>query len=84
MLHADLCLTLQGFDGGNELVDGGPRVTVILRCQDNHISRLAEQIKILADRGITIFLSGMALGVDLWCARIVLDLRKRNPAVELR
>ena len=34
---------------------------------------LAEQIKILADRGVIDWLSGMAQGVDLWCAQIVLD-----------
>ena len=44
---------------------------------------LAEQIKILADRGVIDWLSGMAQGVDLWCAQIVLDLRKENPALNL-
>ena len=33
--------------------------------------------------GVTDFLSGMAQGVDLWCAQIVLDLRKKNPALKL-
>ena len=44
---------------------------------------LAKQIKLLADRGVTDWLSGMAQGVDLWCAQIVLDLRKENPALKL-
>ena len=44
---------------------------------------LAKQIEALADRGMTDFLSGMAQGVDLWCAQIVLDLRKKNPALKL-
>jgi len=44
---------------------------------------LAAQIKVLADRGITDFLSGMALGVDLWSAQFVLALRKENPALRL-
>ena len=44
---------------------------------------LTEQIKILAARGVTDFLSGMALGADLWYAQIVLDLRKKNPALRL-
>ena len=44
---------------------------------------LTEQIKALAGRGVTDFLSGMAQGVDLWCARIVLNLRKENPALKL-
>ena len=44
---------------------------------------LAVQISALAERGVTDFLSGMAQGVDLWCAQIVLDLRKKNPALKL-
>ena len=44
---------------------------------------LAKQIKLLADRGVTDWLSGMAQGVDLWCAQIVLDLRKENPTLKL-
>lgn len=44
---------------------------------------LAEQIKALADRGVTDFLSGMALGVDLWCAQIILDLKAKNPTLRL-
>ena len=44
---------------------------------------LAEQIKTLTDRGVTDWLSGMAQGVDLWCAQIVLALRKENPALKL-
>ena len=44
---------------------------------------LAEQIKTLADDGVTGFISGMAQGVDLWAAQIVLDLRKKNPAIKL-
>lgn len=44
---------------------------------------LATQIEALVDRGVTDFLSGMALGVDLWCAEIVLALREENPRVQL-
>ena len=44
---------------------------------------LSEQIKVLADRGVTDWLSGMAQGVDLWCAQIILGLRKENPALKL-
>lgn len=44
---------------------------------------LTEQIAALVDDGVTGFISGMALGVDLWAAQIVLDLRKKNPAVKL-
>ncbi len=44
---------------------------------------LATQIMTLADRGVTDFLSGMALGVDLWSAKIVLDLQKKYPTIGL-
>lgn len=44
---------------------------------------LTAQISMLAERGVTDWLSGMAQGVDLWCAQIVLDLRKKNPALKL-
>ena len=39
---------------------------------------LTEQITALVDEGYTDFLSGMALGVDMWAAQIVLDLRKKK------
>jgi len=44
---------------------------------------LAAQIKGLAKAGTTDFMSGMALGVDTFCAEIVLALRERNPDVKL-
>ena len=44
---------------------------------------LTAQIKELANRGVTDFLSGMAQGVDLWCSQIVLALQKKNPALRL-
>ena len=44
---------------------------------------LAAQIKLLAERGVTDFLSGMARGVDLWAAEIVLGLKKKNTVLRL-
>lgn len=44
---------------------------------------LAEQINALVEDGVTGFISGMALGVDLWAAQIVLELRKKNPLLNL-
>ena len=44
---------------------------------------LMAQIEALADRGVTDFLSGMAQGTDLWGSEIVLDLKKKNPALKL-
>lgn len=44
---------------------------------------LVEQITALTNDGATGFISGMALGVDLWASQIVLDLRKKNPLLKL-
>ena len=44
---------------------------------------LAEQIGLLADAGVTEFLSGMADGTDVWSALAVLALREENPALKL-
>ena len=44
---------------------------------------LAEQIIALVDDGVTGFISGMALGVDLWAAQIVLALREKNSLLKL-
>ena len=44
---------------------------------------LTEQITALAAKGVTDWFSGMALGTDHYCAQIVLDLRKGNPALRL-
>lgn len=44
---------------------------------------LTTQIAVLADSGITDYFSGMAEGVDLWTAQIVLDLRMKRPALKL-
>ena len=44
---------------------------------------LAAQITALTETGVTDFYSGGADGVDCWAALIVLDLRKKNPALNL-
>lgn len=44
---------------------------------------LTQQIANMAGKGITDFLSGMALGVDTWAAEIVLSLREKNPELKL-
>ena len=46
-------------------------------------SALAKQIAALVKGGVTDFFSGGADGVDCWAALIVLDLRKKNPALNL-
>lgn len=45
--------------------------------------KLTEQIAKLAEAGVTDFFSGMAEGTDTYCAQIVLDLRRKNPALNL-
>ena len=44
---------------------------------------LAEEIKALSDEGIVNFLSGMAQGVDQYCAAAVLALRENNSKIRL-
>lgn len=44
---------------------------------------LTAQITALVADGYTEFLSGMAEGVDLWAAQIVLSLRETNPSLRL-
>lgn len=44
---------------------------------------LAEQITMLADAGYVHFLSGMAQGIDQYCASAVLSLRERRPEIKL-
>ena len=44
---------------------------------------LAGQITQLVDAGVTDFYSGGADGVDCWASLIVLELRKKNPALRL-
>ena len=46
-------------------------------------SALAEQIRLLANAGVTQFLSGMAEATDTWSALSVLALREKNPALKL-
>ena len=43
----------------------------------------SQQIKYLITQGYTDFLSGMALGVDIWAAQTVLNLREKHPKLKL-
>lgn len=45
--------------------------------------RLTKQIKKLIEDGADEFYSGMALGVDMWAAEIVLELKKEYPKLKL-
>lgn len=45
--------------------------------------KLTNRITELAKAGVTDFFSGMAEGTDTYCAQIVLDLRRKDPALKL-
>ena len=45
--------------------------------------QLRQAILEMIDKGCTCFLSGMAMGTDLWAAEIVLDLKKQYPYLRL-
>jgi len=44
---------------------------------------LEKEIRLAISEGKNVFISGMARGVDLWAAEIVLKLRNQNPEVKL-
>jgi len=46
-------------------------------------TRLSEVIGMLVGEGCTHFISGMALGVDMLAAEIVLEMRRSNPGITL-
>ena len=41
-------------------------------------------VSLITDESVTHFISGMALGVDMYAAEIVLELKKTYPALHLR
>ena len=45
--------------------------------------KLKTEIKNTIDEGITTFITGMARGVDLWAAEMVLQEKKENPDIKL-
>ena len=44
---------------------------------------MSEHIRKLIVEGTEIFYSGMAIGVDIWAAEIVLELKKEHPCISL-
>lgn len=61
----------------------GHRPEKLSRSEIEIKAALREEIKQAIQDGLTVFITGMARGVDLWAAEIVLDLRKRNQEVKL-
>lgn len=39
--------------------------------------------RFIASKGYTTFITGMALGIDIWAARIVLALKSKHPQIKL-
>lgn len=55
-----------------------------LRRSEQEVSRdLEQQIRQAIDDGFSVFISGMARGVDIWAAEIVLRIRQGNPSIRL-
>lgn len=44
---------------------------------------LLEEIRKAIDDGFKVFITGMARGVDMWAAEIVLKLKEKNPDIKL-
>lgn len=61
----------------------GHRPEKLKRSESAIKAALREQINQAVHDGFTVFITGMARGVDLWAAEIVLDLRKRNKEIKL-
>lgn len=40
-------------------------------------------VRFIEKRGVTTFISGMALGIDMWSAQIILSLKKEYPHIKL-
>lgn len=53
-----------------------------VRCVELKEQLTYEIVKMLAD-GVTTFYTGMAMGVDIWCAELVLILKPRNKDIRL-
>lgn len=57
-------------------------------CEDDPMlinlkDRLRKQIEKLIKEGADCFYSGMARGVDMWCAQIVIELKEKYPNINL-
>lgn len=73
--EAELCLHRCCFTGH--------RPEKLKRNERDIKAALREQIDQAVDDGLTVFITGMARGVDLWAAEIVLEQRKRNDTIKL-
>ena len=61
----------------------GHRPEKLFLVDEEIIKELEREIKAAIEKGYTTFISGMARGVDIWAAEIVLKLRKKNKELHL-
>ena len=61
----------------------GHRPEKLARSEREIKAALTKEINQAVQDGLTVFITGMARGVDLWAAEIVLTLRKRNKEMKL-
>lgn len=61
----------------------GHRPEKLLRFESDIKKEFTEEINQAVHDGMNVFITGMACGVDLWAAEIVLDLRQLNKDIKL-
>lgn len=61
----------------------GHRPEKLIRSEKEIKDALREEIEQAVQDGLIVFITGMARGVDLWAAEIVLEIRKRNKSIKL-
>ena len=61
----------------------GHRPEKLTMSEDDAKAWLEKQIQAAVADGFVTFLTGMAMGVDLWAAEIVLRLKEENPDIHL-
>lgn len=61
----------------------GHRPEKLSRSEMEIRAALQHEINQAVQAGFTVFITGMARGVDLWAAELVLEQRKRNDAIKL-
>lgn len=61
----------------------GHRPEKLNRSEKEIKAALGKEINRAVRDGLNVFITGMARGVDLWAAEIVLEMRKRNKSIKL-
>lgn len=61
----------------------GHRPEKLTQSEKEVCAGLEREICNAIEEGMTVFISGMARGVDIWAAEIVLRLRKKDPEIKL-